>query len=111
MHSFVEIPVGKECRWVGMAAQVVQIECLFHADQGGIVVSSALQNPPPLPSGSALSGELEISSSKLPCKHATSPPLKVTRVHSFQSRFRVAPLDGIPQDYLKGEMVLQSNVA
>ena len=35
--------MGKECRWVGMAAQVVQIECSFNADQGGIVVLSALQ--------------------------------------------------------------------
>jgi hypothetical protein len=37
--------MGKGCRWVGMgrmAAQVVQIECMFNADQGGIVVQSAL---------------------------------------------------------------------
>lgn len=35
----VKIPVdgasmGKECRWVGMAAQVVQIECLFQRRSG-----------------------------------------------------------------------------
>lgn len=35
--------MGKECRWVGMAAQAVQIESSFSADQGGIVALSALQ--------------------------------------------------------------------